>query len=129
MWDDMQVVLFHISSLEGKVSLAEATREDALAYAKGYKNGQMQLQQRVKELETERRSNAIDGQCALDEANNRIRELESKESGLKHLIEHEFKEITPRLETKLQQAEDRIKELEGAIEKHKITPYVINHRL
>ncbi len=83
MWDDMQIVLFHISILEEKVKLAEATREDALAYAKGYKNGQMQLQQRVKELEAERKRYAIDGQCALDEANNRIKELQDQLRAIK----------------------------------------------
>ncbi len=42
----------------------------------------------------------------------KVKELESKENGLKHFIQHELKQISPRLETKLEQAEARIKELE-----------------
>ena len=36
----------------------------------------------ISRLHAERRTNAIDGQCALDEANNRIVELEAENKGL-----------------------------------------------
>ena len=49
MWDDMRVVLEKIKT----------------------------TQEHANRLEAERRRDALDGQCALDEANNRIKELET----------------------------------------------------
>ena len=43
----------------------------------------------ISRLHAERRINAIDGQCALDEANNRVAELEVENKRLKELLEPE----------------------------------------
>ena len=43
----------------------------------------------ISRINAERRTNAIDGQCALDEANNRIVELEAENKRLKELLESE----------------------------------------
>jgi len=44
------------------------------------------LEARIRELEAERRRDALGGQAALDEANNRIRELEAQNVKLRQMM-------------------------------------------
>ncbi len=79
MWDDMQIVLEKIKELEERTARAEC--EGGWNINPKFYVDKVKLEEteaRIRELETERRRNALDGQCALDEANNRIKELEER---------------------------------------------------
>ncbi len=92
--EDIKYLLFHITTLEEDVRLAESIRETVFEYARGLKQQLKQSESRISTLE------------------GKVKELESKENGLKHFIQHELKQISPRLETKFEQIESRIKEYE-----------------
>jgi len=62
---------------------------------------------------------------SLTHAEEKVRELESKEAGARHFIEHELMKISPRLETKLKQTESSLTCLLEAVEGHKIERYGI----
>jgi DNA repair exonuclease SbcCD ATPase subunit len=85
-------------SLISNIKILEKRVRELQEERDGYKNGQIQLQGMVDDL--------MDVNAKWV---GKVRELESKEIGLKHTIDHELK-----------QAESRIKRLEEAVDRHEI---------
>ena len=81
MWDDMQVALSHISTLEEKIKQLQEERD-------GYKNGQIQLQGMVDDLmdvnakwakRVEKLQEAIDRHEIFKRAHEKVLPLEDEE--------------------------------------------------